>query len=180
MVLKIVAKAAIEMIRNNFNYFGMGKGVLCVVQPMQCLTWKSFLFHFKVRFSRGIARLGKAGQQQQSHEGLISGLYTFPMHTTLYCAVQNLTSCPSSLSAQVPYWDAFNTSMGKHFLRLSLGSMAVLLLAILKYFINDYATSGGLWPIPMQSQQLSHLFHRRDCPDETEIDGITTSIIHFN
>lgn len=36
--------------------------------------------------------------------------------------------------------------------------MAVLLPAILKYFINDYTTSGGLWPIPMQSQQLSHYF----------------------
>lgn len=58
--------------------------------------------------------------------------------------------------------------------------MAVLLLAILKYFINDFTSSGGLWPIPMQSQQLACYFLEETAPAESEADGITASIIHFN
>lgn len=74
-----------------------------------------------MRFPRRVTCLQKAIHQQQSYLGLVLGMCMFPIQTALHCAVQNLPPCPSSLSAQVPYRDVFNTSIGKHFLKVKSG-----------------------------------------------------------
>lgn len=96
-----------------FNYFRMVKRCYAHHRPakeMQCLTPRVLM-----RFSRGLTWCGKAGHPWQHYNVLVSGMCMLPVQTTFYSAIWNLTSCPSSLSAQVPYWDVFNTSIGKHF-----------------------------------------------------------------
>lgn len=151
-----------------------------LAKETQCLTQRVFLFPVILRFSRAVAWWGKTGHQWQHYKVLVTGMCTFPVHMSLASAVCNLFSCPSSFNAQLPYWDVFNTSIGKHFSKVRAELHGSSTPGNFKIFYQRLYYKWRLVANPNAKPATVTLFLRRDCPAEFESDSITASIIHFN